>query len=149
MPNCTKCKLPKEESEFFFKNKATGKLHSYCKQCKRELDRLSYRKDGNARAEKIRFNARKSIKRAKEFVRELKMQSVCRKCKDNRWYVLDFHHLENKEDTISMLVHKGPSMKKLQAEIAKCEILCSNCHREEHYFKRLNGAVAPTGRALH
>ena len=142
MRKCTKCEKEKTESEFFFKNKATGRLHSYCKDCKRELDRNAYKIPGNKRAEKIRINAIESIKRAKKFIRDIKQKSCCKKCGDGRWYVLDFHHLHGKLDTISVLVAKGPNLKRLQDEIDKCILLCSNCHREEHYFKRMKNMVS-------
>jgi hypothetical protein len=35
--------------------------------------------------------------------------------------------------TICEMVTHGYSKSKLRAEIAKCEPLCANCHREEHY----------------
>lgn len=138
MKTCTKCKIEKSETEFFFKNKLSGKLHSYCKECKRELDRNSYKKEGNERAKKIRHNAIESIKRAKEYVRLYKQNSKCSKCGDDRWYVLDFHHLYDKKDNISFLVSKGPSIKKIENEIQKCIVLCSNCHREVHYLNKKN-----------
>ena len=138
MKVCTKCKIEKDESEYFFRNKAIGSLHSYCKFCKRELDRNSYKIEGNKRAEKIRINARKNIKRAKEFVKNYKQNSKCSRCPETRWYVLDFHHLNDKVDSVSTLAHNGPSIKRLQKEIDKCQVVCSNCHREIHYLIRNN-----------
>jgi len=44
-------------------------------------------------------------------------------------YVMDFDHLRDKEFNISRAVHKRVSVKRLLDEIAKCDIVCSNCHR--------------------
>jgi ABC-type Zn2+ transport system substrate-binding protein/surface adhesin len=62
-----------------------------------------------------------------------KIKSVpCADC--HRWYpsfVMDFDHVRGKKEfTISDEIsqHK-PSMERLLAEIAKCDIVCSNCHR--------------------
>lgn len=43
--------------------------------------------------------------------------------------VLQFHHLGNKKANVSALIAGGASWVKVEAEIAKCEILCANCHR--------------------
>lgn len=43
----------------------------------------------------------------------------------------DFHHLEGKDDAISSLIANG-SVAKIAAEVVKCMLLCSNCHRVTH-----------------
>jgi hypothetical protein len=46
-------------------------------------------------------------------------------------YVMDFDHLPEfeKVDNIPRMINKRVSMDILLAEIAKCEVVCSNCHR--------------------
>lgn len=131
---CTHCLTEKDESEFFFKDKSKGRRHSICKTCKKEIDRVSYRKGD--RAKKIRNNAAAAIKRAKQFVQDIKEVNCCKRCGDERHYVLDFHHIKDKERNISKLVKSGCSLTKIKEEIIKCEILCANCHREVHYLER-------------
>ena len=139
MKTCAKCKIEKKENEFFFRNKLKKILHGYCKDCKRDIDRKDYAKDKNNRRTKIRKNSLDQVLRAKLFIQRVKKLSECKKCSESRWYVLDFHHLRDKKMTIAELSHRGPSIKTLKEEIRKCIVLCSNCHREEHY---LNGDVA-------
>lgn len=136
MKICTKCKNEKPESEFFFKSKSKNILHSQCKECKREIDRKSYRENSNGRKEKIRNNAIKKYNDLKKILIDYKKQLKCEKCKDDRWYVLDFHHIGDKDYEISDLLRFG-SKKLLINELKKCIPLCSNCHREVHYFERL------------
>jgi|TARA_B100001094_G_scaffold332524_1_gene405012 hypothetical protein len=47
---------------------------------------------------------------------------------------MDFHHEqpELKKDEIRMLLRDGYSMEIVQAEIDKCVLICSNCHRLRH-----------------
>jgi hypothetical protein len=50
-------------------------------------------------------------------------------------YVMDFDHLDGKEFTISSS-GADYSHAKLVAEIAKCEVVCSNCHRQRTHERR-------------
>ncbi len=109
-------------------------LQSYCKECKRETDKVAYSQNTNNRRNKIRINAINQNKRARDFIINYKKSSKCKKCNDSRWYVLDFHHLRDKDRTVSELARRGASICTLKKEIGKCEVLCSNCHRELHYL---------------
>ena len=56
----------------------------------------------------------------------------CIKCGyDKNISVLEFHHIdaEDKDFTLSAGIKNWEAMKK---EADKCELLCSNCHREKH-----------------
>lgn len=46
-------------------------------------------------------------------------------------YVMDFDHRpdEDKSFNIGAMVSSRPSMELFLAEIAKCDVVCSNCHR--------------------
>lgn len=73
-------------------------------------------------------------RRRREFVRQQKIGKKCKYCPENRPYCLDWHHPEdNKEQGLCQMAHRGVSEEKLLAEIAKCELVCKNCHAEIHY----------------
>ena len=132
MKKCSKCGIEKEECEFFFKNKEKNILHTCCKTCKRELDRKMYHDDKHDRKKKIRKRANKINEQVKEFYKEYKKKSKCSICGDDRWYVLDFHHKDDKKNSISALSKRG-SLRLLKEELEKCIPVCANCHREIHY----------------
>jgi len=45
-------------------------------------------------------------------------------------YVMDFDHPDdNKHDNVSRMANTTVSVKRLLDEIAKCVLVCSNCHR--------------------
>ena len=48
--------------------------------------------------------------------------------------VLEFDHLSDKRTEVSMLV-KGWSWNTVMLEIAKCEVVCANCHRRRTYAR--------------
>jgi 5-methylcytosine-specific restriction endonuclease McrA len=73
-------------------------------------------------------------KEAKEWIRRKKLK--CSRCGwDEHSAGLHFHHVDpnTKTRAISSAVHEGWSRKRLEEEIAKCVILCSNCHAVTHY----------------
>ena len=68
----------------------------------------------------------KAEKRA--YIQDLKTKTACADCKRYFHYCqMDFDHLEDKVTEVGKLVGWGWS--KLLAEIAKCDIVCANCHR--------------------
>lgn len=136
MRKCTNCKEEFPESEFFFKNKETGKLHSHCKSCKREMDKRTY-KNNESRRVKIRTRATANKEKNKDFVNRVRKRSSCTRCGEKRWYVLDFHHKNSKLYNISDIMKRGYSIELIKDEIRKCEILCANCHREVHFLENL------------
>ena len=136
MKICNRCKIEKNETEFAWKNKSLGKLHPCCKECKRIGDREAYHKDTHGRKERIRKRARDEQKKVYEFYKRIKRLQKCSKCGDGRWYVIDFHHTSDKDKSVSQIAHEG-SMRRLKEELRKCIPLCSNCHRELHYFKSI------------
>jgi hypothetical protein len=138
MKQCSKCKLEKDLTEFRIKNKTTGILHSWCRICKKEYDRNFYR-DNDIRKTQIRKNGLIQKRRGKEFIKEYKKSHACSKCGEKRWYVLDFHHLHNKKNEIAELALNGNAINSIKNEIEKCIVLCSNCHREEHYLSNTLG----------
>jgi len=50
-------------------------------------------------------------------------------------YVMDFHHRDPSEKDVTPGTLKGAhwSEKRILAELAKCDVVCSNCHRERHW----------------
>ena len=87
--------------------------------------------------------ARESDKRLTAFVNRLK----CKPCSDcgvqyNPW-VMDFdhHNPKSKKYTIANMANNNMSEKKILEEAAKCDVVCSNCHRERTHRQRQNGEI--------
>jgi len=77
----------------------------------------------------------RAVERNREYVEKIKRQCKCKFCNEARPQSLDFHHKdpETKRAKVSLLVKDGYSIKTIQAEIDKCEVVCANCHRVLHY----------------
>jgi hypothetical protein len=74
--------------------------------------------------------------RHRAWVYEQKVRSDgCVRCGEDDPACLDYHHRDSteKEMPVSEMVTYGYAKTKLRAEMDKCELLCANCHRKEHY----------------
>ena len=59
----------------------------------------------------------------------------CSRCGEVSLACLEFHHRDPAEKTrsISGMVSYEVSVQDLKQEMAKCDLLCANCHRREHH----------------
>lgn len=142
---CSDCKTPKPLTSFHKDNRGTHKVRSICKSCAqdRQTDfRRRNRDEHNARAmlwyrsnpEKTReINLRNWTKvqaKREAVIAWIFNNYPCLNCGEDRRPCLDFHHIDPtvKERGIAQLRTAGLVIK----EVAKCVILCSNCHRLFH-----------------
>jgi len=86
-----------------------------------------------------RKNAQKISLRQKEkrlvmrgIIRGYKAERGCSLCGVDIPEVLDLHHRADKEFTIGEAWVATMSEKRLRSELAKCDVLCCNCHRLVH-----------------
>ena len=105
----------------------------------REAERRWYREN------RARVFAKRNKKRAE--LRALARRAKQRPCADcgveYPYYVMDFDHVEGEKSMIiSDLVNFGGTGR-LLAELEKCDVVCSNCHRERTW-RRLQASV-PVG----
>lgn len=67
-----------------------------------------------------------------EYVRQTKKESSCTICGEKDWRCLDFHHTDPATKLFGV-GHTGTRrLEAVQAEIAKCKVVCANCHRKLH-----------------
>ncbi len=74
-------------------------------------------------------------KRLQALMVEYKSKLSCERCGYNQHpAALDFHHKDGSTKLFSMgqAPTRGYSWETILEEIAKCEVLCANCHRIEH-----------------
>ena len=63
---------------------------------------------------------------------EYKRQNGCINCGEDRSEALDFNHVRGRKVMNISSMARCASWKRIALEIAKCEILCRNCHRLQH-----------------
>lgn len=121
MKKCTLCNQLKEEDNFYKTKNSKDGYASRCKDCMRKYQ--------NSLHKEIKY------KLIEEF------GGKCSKCGYNKCIAaLDFHHRDPNEKEF-ILSNLTRNLDKLREEASKCDILCANCHREEHY-RLYNASVA-------
>jgi 5-methylcytosine-specific restriction endonuclease McrA len=110
---CAKCNEVKEVTEFYSKGGKNNTPHAYCKKCGLA--------DVLMRQHLIKT-------KAVEY-----KGSKCQVCGYSKYTgALEFHHLDPKEKDFAISSSKVGKWDKIKAELDKCVLLCSNCHREVH-----------------
>lgn len=133
---CMDCNLTLSPDQFRWKNKRLGYRVARCKQCDAKHRAEVYSTRSHHRDNIARSNL-KHTRELRKLVEEYKTNKPCVDCGViYPPYVMDFDHLDptTKVDKISRLAAQTTSKEKLLAEIAKCDLVCANCHRERTYY---------------
>ena len=135
---CRKCGSDKPTSDFYQRYDGTGKPHSNCKKCQNKYY-ASYYKTNKKRYDRISLKSKVEKMRA---VIALKRDKPCADCGLSFHPVaMDFDHVgSNKVFSVSRMVQRRISIKRILAETAKCELVCSNCHRIRTHNRRLSSS---------
>lgn len=130
---CSKCLVIKSLGEFNFRYKAGNVRHGYCKGCGKILTRNHYKNNKRQYLDKnlLSFQARR------EFTRLLKNRP-CADCGNiYPYYVMDFDHREDEIKRCGLSETYNLSINAIKIEAAKCDVVCSNCHRERTHQRRI------------
>lgn len=125
MKRCSTCAKELPLSEFGRVNKNRDGLDYSCKTCKRAYLAAHYRKNKPA----YRNKARKWERKRADAIRAAKAKP-CADCGGT--YppeCMDFDHMPGEEKLFHVSHGHKMSAAKVDAEIAKCEVVCANCHR--------------------
>lgn len=129
---CTKCKEELPATREYFSPARRGKhgLTQTCKPCSNARTKEWYEnKDGRSWHLKDQSQRRADLASWVDTFKDV----PCMDCgKKYPPYVMDFDHLPQYEKyfPIGVLVNKRLSKETILEEIKKCEVVCSNCHRE-------------------
>lgn len=126
---CSRCKQILDRSLFNKRKSAPDGLQWHCKVCQRACQNAFYARNGGYQG-KVKKSAIKikGIKRDRVF--DILRNSACLHCGESDPTVLTFDHIDRslKKNEVGTLVSQGYSWETIESEIAKCQILCANCH---------------------
>jgi hypothetical protein len=97
----------------------------YCRTCFAAY----FRARGDVHRDQSKAAKRARIRSLQAHVLEYLRGHPCVDCGESDPVVLEFDHVGDKIANICALVSDGAPLKTVDAEIARCEVVCANCHR--------------------
>lgn len=127
---CCRCKALKDTSQFHRSAPRRDGLQSYCRDCKRAIDREHNVKNPRRNQGRTREYALRNVKWLYEYLKT--KQCEWEGCTVNDPDMLVFDHLnpEEKRGHVSTMAHSSWGLRSIQEEVAKCRVLCANHHHK-------------------
>jgi hypothetical protein len=132
---CCRCGGVKPLAEFAWRRKAKDQRDTFCRPC-----RSAYGKEHYAANRQRYIDQAAAVKKRLRLERTMRLIAYfeshpCVDCGERDPVVLEFDHLRDKAFAI------GPKLctmkwESIAAEIAKCEVVCANCHRRRTARRR-------------
>lgn len=126
---CSKCGKEKDIEEFPLRNKFTQRRQSHCKDCSLEMGRDWYQRNKDYQKANARRHTTEYRDTLREYLWDYLLTHPCESCGEGDPVVLEFHHIGEKDMAISEMITRITSVDRLEEELKKCQVLCSNCHR--------------------
>jgi hypothetical protein len=107
---------------------------AYCRPCRRQYRQRHYQANKEQYYRRNRERERRLI--------ALVQKAKARPCADcgiqYAPWKMDFDHVSGKKVMgVAQLLVLKKSIRLIRAEIAKCEVVCANCHRDRTHFRRM------------
>ncbi len=124
---CSRCGLEYDAREFVWR-RSRGTWGSHCRACRAAYGKAHYAANRElykerATAQKRRWRHERTLLLFEHFA-----SNPCRDCGETDPVVLDLDHLRDKSFNIGdQLAYR--SWESILEEMAKCEVVCANCHR--------------------
>lgn len=123
---CGKCGQNKSLDEFWKK----GDIYqSDCIPCKKKYFQDWYANN----KQRQMVNVKRRRKEMQQWMRDYKQGLSCLDCGANHPAVIEFHHVNGKDFTLATWASNIASKARFIEEVAKCVVLCANCHRIRHW----------------
>ena len=143
MKRCLDCEEIKPFADFAKRSLERGTYQSRCLNCFRIYSKRHYKENGKSSDFSVKRSKR--VQEIRDWYRTLRATWSCIKCGEDHPATLDCHHRDpstkirigtNGRSSVSEMVAKGWSRERILEEIAKCDIICSNCHRKHHWHEK-------------
>jgi hypothetical protein len=85
---------------------------------------------------KARAYTRETRNQIRTWLHAYLLTHPCLDCGETDPIILEFDHFRDKKFNVGEAASIGASLKRVQLEVAKCEVRCANCHRKKTYRER-------------
>ena len=128
MGRCSRCKTEKPDEEFAWRRRRRGQKDTYCRPCRAEYKQEHYRANKQRYIAAARQRNKALLEERTHFLVDFLREHPCVDCGESDPVVLEFDHLRDKKFGISNGIRNN-NWQDVLDEIAKCEVVCANCHR--------------------
>jgi hypothetical protein len=125
---CGRCGAEKPLEEFAWRRKAKGQRHNYCRPCHSAYHREHYLKNKQRYIDQAGRRKRAIAEVRFRYILEYFRSHPCTDCEESDPLVLEFDHVGEKNFNVSTAL-RVRNWQSILEEIAKCEVVCANCHR--------------------
>ena len=132
---CSGCKELKPQEDFAWRRRRILQLDTYCRACRRAYGREHYLKHKQRYIDQARARTERVRLERTRYLIEYYKDHQCVDCGEGDPLVLEFDHLGDKEFEVGTGL-AARNWESILAEIAKCEVVCSNCHRRRTFRRR-------------
>lgn len=130
MKVCRKCKQQLDLVQFSTDRSSKDGLYAYCRICKNNTAKQRYANNTDYQNQ-VKERCRNRSKVVTEIIQEAKASGCC-KCPEKEPVCLAFHHLDPNEKDFSVASQRNANPERVRQEIAKCIVVCHNCHAKIH-----------------
>jgi hypothetical protein len=140
MKQCTLCKGLFPLTSFNRKSRAPDGLQNVCRECNRANARRYFAENREKHIRVIMERTRLARQLAQDHIGSYLSSHPCVDCGEQDIRVLDFDHRPGvvKISDVMRLVRFGHNLRKIDAEIEKCDVRCRNCHARVTYERAGN-----------
>jgi hypothetical protein len=128
---CSSCGEERDaEKDFSWRYRDRGIRQLRCKYCQSEMGKLHYQNNKHTYNERTRVSKAQALTENRSHISSYLSAHPCVDCGQSDTQLLEFDHVKGqKSRDISDLFTWGFNWSTIDAEIAKCEVRCANCHR--------------------
>jgi hypothetical protein len=139
---CRLCGELKPWTEFPRRGRDSDRLQTWCKTCFAKYKAERHQRNHEREMRRIMANTTRTRADSRARVRAYLREHPCIDCGEQDIVVLEFDHVRGtKRLDISKMVTDGYPWSTIEAEIAKCDVRCANCHRKVTELRRRTGAM--------
>ena len=125
---CGRCGETKSAESFAWRRKARGQRDNYCRSCRAQSKREHYVANRDRYIAQALARKRAVATRRAALLIDFFESRPCLDCGQSDPLVLEFDHRGDKSFNVSKGL-RDLDWAAVLAEIAKCDVVCANCHR--------------------
>lgn len=128
MRRCGRCGEEKAVDEFAWRRISKGQRDNYCRPCRAEYKQDHYAANRQRYIDAARHRKIELVAERIDYLVSFLREHPCADCGEADPVVLEFDHLRDKKFSVAQGL-RDREWQSVLDEMAKCEVVCANCHR--------------------